>query len=130
MQFHWTWFSKNAIPLSDQQQFRLNKINEIKDYLVAEIKKRELMSIICIVIVIVAPIGMESANFSLSFSISTGIIKKLLKTARNKKKKHNKIVILTRSKLNSIDSKISEALIDNEISHENFMTIIDEEKNN
>ena len=129
MQFHWAWFSKNAIPLSDQQQFRLNKINEIKDYLVAEIKKRELMSIICIVIVIVAPVGMESANFSLSFSISTGIIKKLLKTTRNKKKKHNKIVILARSKLNSIESKISEALINNEISHEDFMTIINEEKN-
>ena len=30
----------NAIPLSDQQQFRLNKINEIKDYFVAE---RELI---------------------------------------------------------------------------------------
>ena len=86
------------------------------------------MSIICIVIVIVAPIGMESANFSLSFSISTGIIKKLLKTTRNKKKKHNKIVILARSKLNSIESKISEALINNEISHEDFMTILNEEK--
>ena len=34
----------NAISLSDQQQFRLNKINEIKDYFVAEIKDRELMS--------------------------------------------------------------------------------------
>ena len=34
----------NEIPLSDQQHFRLNKINEIKDYFVAEIKKRELMS--------------------------------------------------------------------------------------
>ena len=34
----------NAAPLSDQQQFRLNKINEIKDYFVAEIKERELMS--------------------------------------------------------------------------------------
>ena len=34
----------NAILLSDQQQFRLNKINEIKDYFVAEIKERELMS--------------------------------------------------------------------------------------
>ena len=33
----------NAIPLNEQQQFRLNKINEIKDYFVAEIKKRELM---------------------------------------------------------------------------------------
>ena len=51
-----------------------------------------------------------------------------LKTTRNKKKKHNKIVMLTRSKLNSIESKISEALINNEISHEDFMTIINEEK--
>ena len=34
----------NAIPLNDQQQFRLNKINEIKDYFVAEIKERELIS--------------------------------------------------------------------------------------
>ena len=34
----------NAIQLNDQQQFRLNKINEIKDYFVAEIKERELMS--------------------------------------------------------------------------------------
>ena len=34
----------NAVPLRDQQHFRLNKINEIKDYFVAEIKERELMS--------------------------------------------------------------------------------------
>ena len=34
----------NATPLNDQQQFRLNKINEIKDYFVAEIKERELMT--------------------------------------------------------------------------------------
>ena len=81
-------------------------------------------------IVIEAPVGMESTSFSLSFSISTGIIKKLLKATRNNKKKRNKIVILARSKLNSIDSKISEALINNEIGHENFMTIINEEKNN
>ena len=36
--------------------------------------------------------------------------------------------MLARSKLNSIESKISEALIKNEISHEGFMTIINEEK--
>ena len=35
----------NAIPLNDQQRFRLNKINEIKYYFVREIKERELMSI-------------------------------------------------------------------------------------
>ena len=55
--------------------------------------------------------------------------KKLLKTTRNKNKKHNKIVTLARSKLNIIESKISEALINNEISHEDFMTIVNEEKN-
>ena len=37
--------TRNIYPnLNDQQQFRLNKINEIKDYFVAEIKERELMS--------------------------------------------------------------------------------------
>ena len=70
---------------------------------------------------------MVSASFGLAFSISTGIVKRLLKT-RNKKKKHNKIVVLARSKLNSMESKISEALINNQISHEDFITIINEEK--
>ena len=37
--------------------------------------------------------------------------------------------MLARSKLNSIKSKISEALINNEISHEDFMIIINEERN-
>ena len=36
--------------------------------------------------------------------------------------------MLTRSKLSSIESKISEAFINTEISHEDFMTIINEEK--
>ena len=36
--------------------------------------------------------------------------------------------MLARSKLNSTESKISEALINNEISHEDFMTILNEEK--
>ena len=36
--------------------------------------------------------------------------------------------MLARSKLNSIESNISEALINNEVSHEGFMTIINEEK--
>ena len=155
---HNSYETHNIYPhLLDQQQFRLNKINEIKDYFIAEIKERELMSkrlskciasfdyfdkslivlsvttgsisIASFATVIGAPVGIISASFSLAFSISTGIIKKLLKTTRNKKKKHNKIVMLARSKLNSIESKISEALINNEISHEDFMTIINEEKN-
>ena len=79
--------------------------------------------------VIEVPIGITSSNLSLAFSLCTGLVKKILKATRNKKKKHNKIVMLARSKLNSIESKISEALINNQISHENFITIINEEIN-
>ena len=79
--------------------------------------------------VIGTPIGITSESFSLAFSVCTGLVKKLLKATRNKKMKHNKIVMLARSKLKSIESKISEALINNQISHEDFITIINEEKN-
>ena len=130
-----------GIPLSDQQQLMLNKINEIKDYIVAETKERKLMSkrlhkyiasfdyfdklsfvlpvttdgisIASFATDIGAPVGMTSARFSLAFSISTEIIKKLLKTMRNKKQKHNKIVMLARIKLNRIESEISGVLINN-----------------
>ena len=56
-------------------------------------------------------------------------MKKLLKTRRNKKKKYNKIVMLARSKLNDLENKISEVLINNENSHEDFMTIVSVERN-
>ena len=78
--------------------------------------------------IIGAPVGIASVSFGFKFSISTGIVKKLLTTTRNKKKKHNKIVILARSKLNSIESKISETLKNNEVSHDDFMAIINEER--
>ena len=61
-------------------------------------------------------------SFSLAFSIFTGIVK------QSKKKKHNKPAVLARIKLHSIENKISESLINNEISHEDVMTIINEEK--
>ena len=86
------------------------------------------VSIASFATVIGAPVEITSASFCLAFSICTGIVKKLLKTARSKKKNHNKIVMLARSKLNSIESKISEALNNNEIRHEDFMTIINEDK--
>ena len=123
----------------DNQQFRLNKINETKDYFIPEIKERELMSkrlskyiasfdyfdkslivlpatsdsisIASFAIVIGATVGKAIANLGLIFSLSTALVKKLLKTTRNKKKKHSKIVMLARSKLNSIESKTSEALM-------------------
>ena len=51
-----------------------------------------------------------------------------MKTTRNKKKKHNKIIILAKSKLNSTETLISQEFIDSEISHEEFKTIINEEE--
>ena len=71
------------------------------------------ISIASFATVIGAPAGMLSASFSLAFSICTGIVKTLLKSARSKKKKYNKMLV--RSKFNSIESKISETLINNEI---------------
>ena len=87
------------------------------------------ISVVSFATVTGTPVEIASANFSLPISMSTGIAKKMLKTTRNKKKKHNKIVMLTKTKLNSIESKISEGLINNEISNEDFTTIINEEKN-
>ena len=87
------------------------------------------VSIASFATVIGAPIGITSTSLSLAFSLCTGLVKKLLKATRNKKKEHNKNVMLTRSKLNSIESKISEVLINNQICHEDFITIINEEKN-
>ena len=86
------------------------------------------ISIASFATVIGAPIRIASASFSLVISSFTGIVKKLLKTTRNKKKKGSEIVMLARSKLDSIESKISETFINFEISHEDFMTIINEEK--
>ena len=134
--YKWPSATLLSASLNDQQQFRLNKINETKYYFVAEIKERELMSkrlskyiasfdyfdkslivlsvttgsisIASFATVIGAPVGIISASFSLAFSIYTGFIKKLFKTIGNKKK-NNRIVMLARSELNSIESKISEA---------------------
>ena len=61
--------------------------------------------------------------------VRTGLVEKLLKATRNKKKKHNKIVMLARSTLDSIESKISGALINNHSSYEVFIAIINEERN-
>ena len=84
------------------------------------------VSIISFTSAVGAPVGIASASFTLIFSLTTGIIKKLLSITRNKKKKHNKILMLAKSKLNSTELLISQALIDMEISHKEFVTILKE----
>ena len=82
--------------------------------------------IISSVSVVGAPVGVAGASFTLMFSLTTGIIKKLLSITRNKKKKHDKILMLAKSKLNSIETLVSQALIEIEISHKEFNTIFKE----
>ena len=78
--------------------------------------------------VVGAPVGIASASFTLIFSLITGIIKKLLSITRNKKKKHDKILMLTKSKLDSIETLVSQALIDTDINHEKFNAVIREKQ--
>ena len=76
--------------------------------------------------VVGAPVGIACASFTLIFFLTTGIIKKLLSITRNKNKKHHKILTLAKIKLNSIETLVSQALIDMEISHGEFVAIFKE----
>ena len=84
------------------------------------------VSILSFTSIIGAPVGIASASLTLIFSLLTGIIKKLLNITRNKKKKHDKILMLAKSKFNSIETLISQALIDLDRSHEEFIRILKE----
>ena len=112
---------------------KLSKYNSFFDYFDKSLIVLSVtsggVSIASLVTAIGVPLGITSVSFSLAFSLCTGLVKKLLKATRNKEKKPNKIVMLARSKLNSKEGKISEALINNQISHEDFITIMNEERN-
>ena len=125
--------------LTEQTKFRLSEIIGTENYLYPEINQRKSYSkklskyvttfdyidkILIILSIIGVPAGIARASFTLIFSITTGIIKKLLSTIKIKKKKHDKILMLAKSKLNSIETLISQALDDMEISHEEFTIIL------
>ena len=140
--------------LSEQTRFQLDQIIDIENYFHQEIDQKKLCckklgkfataldyidkvfivlsatsGRVCIILsasVVGAPIGIAGASFTLILSLATGITKKLLSTIRNKKKKHDRILMMAKSKLDSIKSLISQALNDMEISHEEFVTILKE----
>ena len=110
-----TYLDLTTLSLNDQTKFRLNKINKMKDYFEFEIQEREAVikkiskctavfdytdktlillsatsggiSIISFTNVIGIPAGVIIPSLTLLFSLTTGIIKKLLKETRKKKKK-------------------------------------------
>ena len=87
------------------------------------------ISIISFTSVIGVTAGLASRSFTLLFPLITGIIKKLFKVTRKKKKKHNKIVKFAKSKLNSIETLMYQALIDLDISHEELKAMVNEREN-
>ena len=121
--------------LTDQTKFRLNEISKIENYFNSEINQRKLCHKklskyatafdyidkvlivlsatrggVCTILfgsVVGAPVGIAGASFILIFSLTTGIIKKLLSITRNKLKKHDKILMLAKIKLNSIETLVS-----------------------
>ena len=144
----------NKINLSEQTKFRLSEIIGIENYFHQEINQRKScskklskyvtafdyidkilivlstanggVSIISFTSLVGAPVGIASASFALILSLTTGIVKQLLSITRNKKKKHDKILRLAKSKLNSIKTLVSQALIDREISYEKIFAIFKE----
>ena len=88
------------------------------------------VSIISFTSTIDTSVGIVSASFALIFSLTAEVIKKLLNMTINKKKKHDQLLILAKSKFNSIESVISQALIDLDNSHEKFIIILNEKDKN
>ena len=62
------------------------------------------------------------------FLLTTSVIKKLLYETKKRKKKHNKVLYLNKNKLDYIELVISQAIIDLQISHEEFEMIVNEKK--
>ena len=143
--------------LKDLTKYRLDEINKIKEYFNAETKERRYivkkisnyivafdyadkvfitlsalfgtLSIASYATVVGISAGIAGASLTLIFTVTTGVVKTLLNITRKKKKKHNKIIASARSQLNTIENLISQALIDFEITHEEFSKIIYEKNN-
>ena len=135
-------------------KYRLDEINKIRDYFNNEIKERKnifkklnkylvsfdyldktfialsasfgALSIASYASVVGTPVGIAGSSLTLIFTIGTGISKSLLNVTEKRKKKHNKIIVLAKNKLNMIDTLLSSAPNDSEISHEEFTNIINE----
>ena len=140
--------------LTDRIKFILNGISKIENDFIEEINQRKPCSIklskyvapfdyidkvlivlsaksgeVCIISsasVVEVPVRTAGASFTLIFSITAKIVKKLLSITRNKKKKQDKILMLAKGKLNSIETLVAQVLIDMEISHEEFISIFKE----
>ena len=133
--------------LEDQNNYRLNEISKIKDYFNEEIQCQQFLTnklskysiildysnkILSVVLTVFSGanifsyvknkqlLGLITSVFSLSFSLSFGIIIKLQQERKLRNKKHNKLLYLAKNKLNCIEMLISNSIKDGIISHDKF----------
>ena len=144
----------NNLELTDVNKYRLDGINKIKKYFDNEIKERKdiikklnkyivsfdyldkkyitlsasfgTLSIASHATVIGIPVGIAGSSLTLIFTILTSLNKPLLQITKKRKKKHNKLITLAKSKSKTIETLLSSALNDSKISHEEFSSIITE----
>ena len=144
----------NNLELTDVIKYRLDEINQIKEYFDNEIKERKdiikklnkyivsfhyldkifitlsasfgTLSIASYVAAVGIPVGIAGSSLTLIFTIGTGLKKSLLQLTKKRKKKHNKIIALAKSKLNTTETLLSSVLNCSKISHEEFTNIITE----
>ena len=133
--------------LTDQTKFRLYEIKKIDNCFINEINQQKAYSkklnryvtifdyidkILIALSATTSGVSIISFTGTIGKSVGTvsagltGIVKKLLNMAINKKKKHDQLLMLAKSKFNSIEILISQALIDLVISHEEFIMILSE----
>ena len=148
--------SDSNLSFNDLTRFRLEEINKIKEYFDTEIKERKeinrklskyivlfdnadktfitlsssfgTLSLVSHATIVGIPVGIAGSSLTVIFSLTTGNSKNITKYYKEKKKKHNSIIVSPKSKLNSIETLMSQALIDLDISHEDSRKIIDEKE--
>ena len=137
--------------LEDQSNYRLNEINNIKDYFNEEIQYQQsftnkLTKYLTVfdysnkILTLFSGtnifsnvknkqlLGLITSEFSLSFSLSFGIIIKLQQETNLRKKKHNKLLYLAKNKLDCIEMLISNSIRDGITSHDEFLEILKEKE--
>ena len=127
------------------QEFRLQKIGKIRNYLIEEINRNKLMSKkhkVCRILnyihqlvitistitgcvsisaftsLVGITVGVISSAIRLKICVITSGIKRKKSIIKKKRKKHDKIVLLAKSQLNRTEVLMSKALIDSNISHD------------
>ena len=100
-------------------------LNYIEHYLILAFAITGCISISAFASLVGIPIGITSSAIGLKICATTAVIKKYKSIIKKRKEKHDKIVLLAKSKLNSIEVLISKALIDSVLSHDEFVSIND-----